>query len=448
MSIIDDNKDKIEKELKNIIEKDENILSISELKKNTRRPHYMKNWISIDLNQEVVNSIDSATNLVLEDDYIKKTYSPYHVKEKIKDIISETFSRDENERIQYLEEKIENLRSELKTEIKEWLIQIPIYNLRINEDIEVGTVKFFVLDRNKANEMKKELGIENEDFYDIDINPNINTTLAEIKVEGIKEYAQHIAITKINLAINALKLFIPRRASQFKAKGTIQEDMTRISYLYVYDNENDTIKLSSIINETIGQLHPITLRKGEIDKIKGMKKLSDILKKNKLSQFEQQLILAIIWFSEALSIYDHSEKYLPNEKTDYKQDNFIFFKFSEMTTKFFTSLESILTTKEENITESLSERIALILEGDYSKRIKLKKKIKELYGYRSKIIHTGNLFISKKELYELLQITRSVLIKIIELNDEHEFKTMQDLDTYFNKIKYDKKFNTKKTVDE
>ncbi|MBF4467875.1 MAG: hypothetical protein ISP01_00575 [Methanobrevibacter arboriphilus] len=245
-------------------------------------------------------------------------------------------------------------------------------------------------------------------------------------------------MTKINLAINALKLFISRNLSQFKIKGTMQENITRVSYLYSYNNENDNVKISNILSETIGQIHPVRLKKTDINEIEGIKILSDMLKKNKFSQFEQQLLLGIIWFSEALSIYDHSEKYLPNESTNYKTDDFIFFKFSEMTTKLFTSLESILIVKEgEPIRENLSERIAILLQDNYDERIKLKKKIKNLYDNRSKIIHSGDFFISKNEFYELLGINRNVLIKLVKLNNKYEFKNMIDLETYFNKIKYD-----------
>ncbi|MBF4467874.1 MAG: hypothetical protein ISP01_00570 [Methanobrevibacter arboriphilus] len=154
MSIIDDNKDKIKKELKQIIEKDENLLSHAELKNNAKRPHFMKDGIILDLNQEVFNSIHNASKLILEDDYIKKTYSPYHIEKKIREIIVKTFSENKTDRIRYLEEKIETLRNDLKAEVKDWLIRIPIYNLIIDGDIEMGKVKFFTLNESKAEEME------------------------------------------------------------------------------------------------------------------------------------------------------------------------------------------------------------------------------------------------------------------------------------------------------
>ncbi len=117
-------------------------------------------------------------------------------------------------------------------------------------------------------------------------------------------------------------------------------------------------------------------------------------------------------------------------------ENLEFVNQGERLLKLFTSLEAVLNfNNEEKITETIAERAAMIITDDYNIRIKIKKRIKDIYDDRSKMVHQGVTYASKCDLDCLTDYIREVLYKLIELKKERSFNNKEQLRAYIEEIK-------------
>lgn len=141
--------------------------------------------------------------------------------------------------------------------------------------------------------------------------------------------------------------------------------------------------------------------------------------KTNLNKFQKRIMLAVEWIGQSMA--DPSP-----------QSAFI---------KAAIALEIIFTYNEgdiiiPSIMNQISESIALILGSSVDERLKLESSVKKLYGLRSKIVHSGNKDISQAEYKTLLEIARSVIIKILTSDKLNSVDSVQDLYTILKKIKY------------
>lgn len=141
--------------------------------------------------------------------------------------------------------------------------------------------------------------------------------------------------------------------------------------------------------------------------------------KKNLNKFQKRIMLAVEWIGQSMA--DPSP-----------QSAFI---------KAAIALEIIFTYNEgdiiiPSIMNQISESIALILGSSVDERLKLESSVKKLYGLRSKIVHSGNKDISQAEYKTLLEIARSVIIKILTSDKLNSVDSVQDLYTILKKIKY------------
>jgi hypothetical protein len=105
------------------------------------------------------------------------------------------------------------------------------------------------------------------------------------------------------------------------------------------------------------------------------------------------------------------------------------------------ALEIIFTyTERDIITPSImnqiSESIALILGSSVDERLKLEKRVKELYGLRSKIVHSGKKDINQADYETLLEIARSVIIRILTSDKLNSVDCVEKLYNILKKFKY------------
>jgi len=100
-------------------------------------------------------------------------------------------------------------------------------------------------------------------------------------------------------------------------------------------------------------------------------------------------------------------------------------------------LESVLVKKNESITDKLAERTAFLLADKYEDRINYFKGLKELYEIRSQIVHNGDVFVSVNDMIDLSIVVQEVIFKLIKLGDEYDFKSVDDLYNYLEKLKFE-----------
>jgi hypothetical protein len=141
--------------------------------------------------------------------------------------------------------------------------------------------------------------------------------------------------------------------------------------------------------------------------------------KKNLNKFQKRIMLAVEWIGQSMADPSPPSAFI----------------------KAAIALEIIFTYNERDIItpsimNQISESIALILGSSVDERLKLESRVKKLYGLRSKIVHSGNKDISPADYKTLLEIARSVIIKILTSDKLNSVDSVEDLYTILKKIRY------------
>ena len=140
--------------------------------------------------------------------------------------------------------------------------------------------------------------------------------------------------------------------------------------------------------------------------------------KTNLNKFQKRIMLAVEWIGQSMA-----EPSPPSA----------FIKAAIALEIIFTYQDDIITP---GIMHQIAESIALILGSSVDERLKLEKRVKELYGLRSKIVHSGNKDISQADYKTLLEIARSVIKKILTSDKLNSVGSVQELYNILKEIKY------------
>jgi len=141
--------------------------------------------------------------------------------------------------------------------------------------------------------------------------------------------------------------------------------------------------------------------------------------KKNLNKFQKRIMLAVEWIGQSMADPSPPSAFI----------------------KAAIALEIIFTYNEKeiitpSIMHQISESIALILGSSVDERLKLEKRVKELYGLRSRIVHSGNKDINQADYKTLLEIARSVIRKILTSDKLNSVDSVQNLYTILKQIKY------------
>ena len=137
------------------------------------------------------------------------------------------------------------------------------------------------------------------------------------------------------------------------------------------------------------------------------------------SLMEKRIKNAIEWLGEAYVDSNRSSSYL----------------------KSIIGLESLLKMDEKgvinsSIMSSIAEFCAYLQGRSMDDCLIIEQKVKELYGERSKIAHTGASSVSLKNLNEAREFVRDIVLSFVKFVDDREIKTIEDLRSNFRNIKY------------
>lgn len=113
---------------------------------------------------------------------------------------------------------------------------------------------------------------------------------------------------------------------------------------------------------------------------------------------------------------------------------------------FITALETLLTygglvddRSDKGISEHFAERGAIILFDDYENRAVTKKKLKEIYGHRSTIVHGSSRQLGKSDdemvilIQDVEKICAEIISKVISLTDGAGIKSLEELNSMVQK---------------
>lgn len=382
----------------------------SKLKIDKNVDRYIKQIISEMMKEEVIvnnfskNYITTNVISILEEIYDKNGFNLNN--NYFKNLYFDLIGDFENE-----------INNTIENDFKKFEFISHIDNLKLSRKIKIADVVLFPYDPSTS-----DLAYVNDNEYISDDFFRDNEVYARTCVYGSKDYAIKKSEVKIKMALNILKFLLPDHLTNFNLDG---ETINNIFRDHILLNSNELFGWGSRI---VGDFHfHCDIDDNLLKEMSFNLEILSSLFKNNRSTFENNLLSAIYWFGEAVS--QGMMKYRDaDNKYSTELDNFEYFNAYPKLLNLIISLETVFIYGNEDKSKSISSKVsALIANPGYDEFIS--EFLKEIYISRSKIVHSGIVYISKNDLNTLVNYTRAAIFKLALINHLNRDKI-----SYFNKI--------------
>lgn len=382
----------------------------SKLKIDKNVDRYIKQIISEMMKEEVIvnnfskNYITTNVISILEEIYDKNGFNLNN--NYFKNLYFDLIGDFENE-----------INNTIENDFKKFEFISHIDNLKLSRKIKIADVVLFPYDPSTS-----DLAYVNDNEYISDDFFRDNEVYARTCVYGSKDYAIKKSEVKIKMALNILKFLLPDHLTNFNLDG---ETINNIFRDHILLNSNELFGWGSRI---VGDFHfHCDIDDNLLKEMSFNLEILSSLFKNNRSTFENNLLSAIYWFGEVVS--QGMMKYRDaDNKYSTELDNFEYFNAYPKLLNLIISLETVFIYGNEDKSKSISSKVsALIANPGYDEFIS--EFLKEIYISRSKIVHSGIVYISKNDLNTLVNYTRAAIFKLALINHLNRDKI-----SYFNKI--------------
>lgn len=374
-------------------------------------------------NDVVSDFIDLIINEIAENPIIHNNFSRKFIEKNIMYVLEDLQlnnavnlkNSDFETQFYFSISKFENkIKDIIKNDFEDFECFFHVNNLKLSKPINLGKVTFFPF-------------IEDSKYFEINdkiIGPKFfkkEEVYAKIKIFGSKEYALSQAQVEIKIALNLLKLLLQEHYCNFNLDGDTLEPLPRHHIILTSDEkifggwENQNISFECDFNKEV------------CDVDYELKVLSILFNSNPKSDFENRLLTAIYWFGEALSLKRNGYSKL-EKKHSTQLNNLEFYDVYPKLLNLVICLETLFVFGNDNISEAISNKVSqLIAKPGFEKNIT--HFLNKIYSYRSKVVHAGNIYVSKQEIKLLIDYTRIALFSIISIN----YKYSEQI-RYLNKV--------------
>ena len=414
---------------------------------------WLREGIFVELDDADVKEKELLLQEIYQDPFIKQNFPRAYIEDRINSLISLSFKLPPEKRPEFFADEIKKFPEDLRKNIKEWTIIVPIDNFKIEKKCSIGDVIFYPSDNKNFERIINLLtGIlkENPHYTDEEKTRLINqqleilrnsangfrVTFAEVKTKGIIEIAQKEAMKKIRMSLNVARLYNLPYDSQNRMYFGIYGEVIRHNLRYIMRYESERVNINPIIERT-GFILPFefTEKRLQLMKNNGYHDLEAILLSEKQTDFEKRLLTTIYWYGEAMN----TEIYFDTKDSLESTSDFKHLEYFNLNQKFFklmVALESILLFDEnEPISNNVAERTAFLLSTKFEDRKKIKHIIKDLYSKRSAIVHHGKSSLSLMDLDQLSWIVQNSIFSLIKLIKEIPLNKKEDFQEYLEKLK-------------
>lgn len=318
---------------------------------------------------------------------------------------------------------IDYLSKSIKERIYNFKISIPISYIAIDKEFEIGNVKFEFLRKELFDNIEHKLkeGIGSQKISENNLANYMSklrkdyqgNVVATINVIAGAEKAKEVAEREVDKAIMAIKYyspsaFSPRMTAIFGRKGIAQ---LQSRHVFVFSDDIPTLHKGVIGNQSIkfniDNSLLVRMKRGGLDR------LSELLMKTELSEFEELLFTALHTFTKAISYSNYHEKIV-----------------------FILSALEIIFLKDSNepIQLSIGQGLGFLVYREPAKRKEVVSLIKSAYKIRSNFIHHGQ----EKEDYDILRKLQVVSWKVINLliRNHSNFKNKQEFISFVENLIY------------
>jgi len=343
---------------------------------------------------------------------IKDNFSRRYLNNKLWEILHKFLNLKKEELEKAIENEINILEQELsKIMNQKWLIIFPIENIRITDDkgkkvkdsFLLGDTKIYGFNDKTTRDIKKKLGIKLIFTEYEDLNGKICIDI-EIKA-GESEKAKEKGYAKLEDILSILRFFAPW--VEIDAEGKLS---CKGVFIKIINLETKQVYTSSFSGRKL-ITNNYALHKSYYDSLlkHGLKAINEMYLSDHGGDFKIQILDAIHWYGSAV-------------KEGYDRDKFI---------KLTICLETLLKKKneKEEITKTISERLALLVGQHFDERKKLLSEMKKLYGIRSAIVHRGKRNVEENKLNRLFMLVHDAI-----RNSLYKYKEEYSFDNFINDI--------------
>jgi len=366
--------------------------------------------------REIREKSVNAARALLKTDGVLQYFKEEELTKEISSLVYEVLKSPETDRENLLRNELAKLIERLGSQVGNWRIVVPLDNLTIAKKrrLHIGDVTFSQFTRSRMRGTLAKIRaylLQNPHYMnkpkfiseyiqarrDHDVGKLVGTTCAEIVIFGRAEKAYEEALPKIEEAIAGIKLcrypnddFYGR---YFGIRGSVITSTLR--QMLMYPKGPGFVGARS---EIAGTLHEVEL---DTERIKfmqnnGLPELSKILKQPNPNELEKRIVSSVLWFGKATdiilsgrkeeeSILEIAVRKKPSKSTQAEMMN----PYDRLL-KLIVSFETLLIfDPSEPIQSNLAERVAFIVAKDYPSRRSVVKFMKQMYGYRSSIVHHG-----------------------------------------------------------
>lgn len=315
------------------------------------------------------------------------------------------------------------LNKSIKEMIGNFRISIPISNLAIDLEFEVGKVKFEFLRKELFDKIENRLKekVESKNISESKFTSFISKlrknyqgkVVGTVNVKAEFEKAEEVAEREVDRAIMVLKYlspyaFSPKNTALFGRKGMI---WLPSRYLFIFSDDLPVIHEGIVGKQSFD--FKIDGNLLEHMKRTGLDKLSALLLNAVLSEYEELLFTALYTFTKAISQIGYHEKIV-----------------------FILSALEIIFLKDsgEPIQISVGQRLGFLIDREEDKRRDAISLIKGAYKIRSNFIHHGQ----EKEDYEILGKLQLGCWKALNhmIKNHDKFKNKQEFILFIERLIY------------
>lgn len=276
-------------------------------------------------------------------------------------------------------------------------------------EVQIGNIKFFkasskfledflnktaeIIRSTKCTEKGKEGWVE-YNIKEVEENFN-NRVVSEYRVVAEPSRAKERAEEETRRALEVLRYLVPYIHGLYKNVkfGLVGEVMVSRRWMSSLSDRCYQIGTNKAdFNEPLS-LSALTLKK--MDEY-GLSKLSDLIRKKKVNDYEEMLLKSLHWLSSAQCQMEPENKLL----------------------NLIIGLEAVFTPKERDpISNAIAEGVALIIGKNLQQRKSIKKRIKELYQIRSAVSHGGTKKIYNADISEANHFLFFIIGKLIDMKE-------------------------------
>lgn len=325
-----------------------------------------------------------------------------------------------------LDQALRELRLHLTAAPQRYLVYCPLNGLA-SEGLptKVGNLEFVVFGDEQLDLFRDAVAKHKVDEQQLEIRRRVLKDLQQDKelmghVVGVVEVtavegraAESLATRELRLAIDVVNFYsdlIPYNHAHLSLPGDADAARVVIPQLAVEGTQQSSL---SINHSRWGRLGELSLpRLWELDSRRnlGFSRVAKLLGSRR-NDLEDKIIASIQWAGRATTEIRKETAFL----------------------LYAIALESIVLSDNDAIelTYRLRVRTAHLLADDIDSRRDLVTKLGELYGIRSKIVHSGQYQVTDTDLSLLRSITKSVLIRICTGSDFISMASAKELGKWF-----------------